>query len=62
MIADTMIPEAVEDTHLAIGIITVPGFLTAFALSASEHRAVRPAPYAACSAAAGRRCAYRPAW
>ena len=33
MIADTMIPEAFEDTHLAIGIITLLGFLTAFALS-----------------------------
>jgi len=34
MIADTMIPEAFEDTHIAIGIVTLLGFLTAFALSA----------------------------
>ncbi|MEW2564474.1 ZIP family metal transporter [Streptomyces griseorubiginosus] len=33
MIADTMIPEAFEDTHLAIGLITVCGFLLSFALS-----------------------------
>ncbi|GAA2496392.1 ZIP family zinc transporter [Streptomyces thermolineatus] len=33
MIADTMIPEAFEDTHLAMGLITVAGFLTSFALS-----------------------------
>ena len=33
MIADTMIPEAFERTHLAIGLITLLGFLTAFALS-----------------------------
>ena len=33
MVADTMIPEAFEDTHLAIGLITLTGFLTAFALS-----------------------------
>ncbi|MFE7802109.1 ZIP family metal transporter [Nocardia sp. NPDC057440] len=33
MIADTMIPEAFEDAHLWIGVITVVGFLTAFALS-----------------------------
>ncbi|MEU0336738.1 ZIP family zinc transporter [Streptomyces sp. NPDC006193] len=33
MIADTMIPEAFEDAHLAIGLITVGGFLTSFALS-----------------------------
>ena len=33
MIADTMIPEAFENTHLAIGLITLLGFLTAFALS-----------------------------
>lgn len=33
MIADTMIPEAFEDTHLAIGVITVCGFLVSFALS-----------------------------
>ncbi|MCS0635618.1 ZIP family zinc transporter [Streptomyces sp. LP05-1] len=33
MIADTMIPEAFEDAHLAIGLITVAGFLVSFALS-----------------------------
>ncbi|MGX1808971.1 ZIP family metal transporter [Nocardia sp. NPDC055321] len=33
MIADTMIPEAFENAHLWIGLITVAGFLTAFALS-----------------------------
>jgi ZIP family zinc transporter len=33
MIADTMIPEAFEDAHLWIGLITVAGFLTAFAMS-----------------------------
>ncbi|MFB4316033.1 ZIP family metal transporter [Actinomadura sp. 21ATH] len=33
MIADTMIPEAFEDTHLAIGLITVAGFLVSFGLS-----------------------------
>ncbi|PPK65697.1 ZIP family zinc transporter [Actinokineospora auranticolor] len=33
MIADTMIPEAFADAHLWIGLITVIGFLTAFALS-----------------------------
>jgi ZIP family zinc transporter len=33
MIADTMIPEAFEDAHLLIGLITVAGFLVAFALS-----------------------------
>ncbi|NYI97221.1 ZIP family zinc transporter [Streptomonospora nanhaiensis] len=33
MIADTMIPEAFEDTHLAMGVITVAGFLLSFALS-----------------------------
>ncbi|MDA0564671.1 ZIP family zinc transporter [Streptomonospora sp. S1-112] len=33
MIADTMIPEAFEDTHLAMGVITVAGFLVSFALS-----------------------------
>ncbi|MFV0131415.1 ZIP family metal transporter [Streptomyces sp. HMX112] len=33
MIADTMIPEAFEDAHLAIGLITVCGFLVSFALS-----------------------------
>ncbi|MFD3842521.1 ZIP family metal transporter [Streptomyces sp. NPDC058642] len=33
MVADTMIPEAFEDAHLAIGLITVSGFLVSFALS-----------------------------
>ncbi|MFC8428226.1 ZIP family metal transporter [Streptomyces sp. NPDC057253] len=33
MIADTMIPEAFQDTQLAIGLITVCGFLLSFALS-----------------------------
>jgi ZIP family zinc transporter len=33
MITDTMIPEAFEDAHLLIGLITVAGFLSAFALS-----------------------------
>ncbi|MCA2211759.1 ZIP family metal transporter [Jidongwangia harbinensis] len=36
MVADTMIPEAFEQTHLAIGIITLLGFLTAFALSTTD--------------------------
>lgn len=35
MIADTMIPEAFADTHPAMGIITLLGFLTAFTLSAA---------------------------
>ncbi|MCQ9180635.1 ZIP family zinc transporter [Streptomyces sp. IBSBF 2953] len=35
MIADTMIPEAFDDAHLAIGLITVCGFLVSFALSHS---------------------------
>ncbi|MFN8074533.1 MAG: hypothetical protein U0Q15_03810 [Kineosporiaceae bacterium] len=34
MVADTMIPEAFEETHLAMGLITLLGFLTAFSLSA----------------------------
>lgn len=33
MIADTMIPEAFENAHLVTGLVTVAGFLTAFALS-----------------------------
>ncbi len=33
MIADTMIPEAFEEAHLAIGLIVVSGFLVSFALS-----------------------------
>ncbi|WP_320067359.1 ZIP family zinc transporter [Micromonospora sp. RTGN7] len=35
MITDTMIPEAFEDAHLLVGLITVLGFLVAFALSHS---------------------------
>lgn len=35
MVADTMIPEAFEEAHLLIGLITVAGFLVAFALSQS---------------------------
>jgi ZIP family zinc transporter len=34
MIADTMIPEAFDETHTATGLITALGFLTAFALTA----------------------------
>ncbi|MEU6802378.1 ZIP family metal transporter [Streptomyces neyagawaensis] len=33
MIADTMIPEAFDDAHLAVRLITVSGFLVSFALS-----------------------------
>jgi ZIP family zinc transporter len=33
MIADTMIPEAFENTHAWTGLITAVGFLTAFAIS-----------------------------
>lgn len=33
MITDTMVPEAVENAHLLVGLITVVGFLTAFAIS-----------------------------
>lgn len=33
MITDTMVPEAFQDAHLLVGLITVLGFLTAFALS-----------------------------
>src|SRR6476469_7353480 len=36
MIADTMIPEAFEDAHLLIGLVTVAGFLVAFTLSTLE--------------------------
>ncbi|MBD3933171.1 ZIP family zinc transporter [Streptomyces chumphonensis] len=35
MIADTMIPEAFERAHLLTGLVTVLGFLAAFALSQS---------------------------
>ncbi|MEU4476923.1 ZIP family metal transporter [Micromonospora sp. NPDC023966] len=35
MITDTMIPEAFEDAHLLVGLITVLGFLIGFALSQS---------------------------
>ncbi|MEU8179742.1 ZIP family zinc transporter [Micromonospora sp. NPDC049044] len=37
MITDTMVPEAFEDAHLLVGLITVAGFLTAFALSHAPH-------------------------
>jgi len=37
MIADTMIPEAFETAHEFAGLITVCGFLTAFALSRWEN-------------------------
>ncbi|BDT92173.1 MULTISPECIES: ZIP family metal transporter [Nocardia] len=37
MITDTMIPEAFENAHLWVGLITVSGFLTAFALSQLDH-------------------------
>ncbi|MEW2146608.1 ZIP family zinc transporter [Micromonospora vinacea] len=33
MITDTMVPEAFENAHLLVGLITVAGFLIAFALS-----------------------------
>ncbi|QFZ18063.1 ZIP family metal transporter [Saccharothrix syringae] len=33
MVADTMIPEAFEDAHLLVGLVTVAGFLVAFTLS-----------------------------
>ncbi|MEU8657350.1 ZIP family metal transporter [Actinoplanes philippinensis] len=33
MVADTMIPEAFDDAHLLVGLITVTGFLVAFGLS-----------------------------
>ncbi|MET7467115.1 ZIP family metal transporter [Micromonospora sp. NPDC005686] len=33
MITDTMVPEAFADAHLLVGLITVLGFLVAFALS-----------------------------
>jgi ZIP family zinc transporter len=33
MVADTMIPEAFDNAHLLVGLSTVTGFLTAFALS-----------------------------
>lgn len=36
MIADTMIPEAFESTHLYAGLITTAGFLVAFAISRSS--------------------------
>ncbi|MET7747368.1 hypothetical protein [Micromonospora sp. NPDC005367] len=32
MITDTMVSEAFEDAHLLVGLITVAGFLTAYAL------------------------------
>jgi ZIP family zinc transporter len=33
MVADTMIPEAFDDAHLAIGVVLVAGFLTSLGLS-----------------------------
>ena len=33
MVSDTMIPEAFDQAHLLIGLVTVAGFLTAFGLS-----------------------------
>ncbi|MEV4198596.1 ZIP family metal transporter [Micromonospora globbae] len=33
MVTDTMVPEAFEDAHLLVGLITVAGFLAAYALS-----------------------------
>jgi ZIP family zinc transporter len=33
MVADTMIPEAFQNAHLLIGLVTVAGFLVAFGLS-----------------------------
>lgn len=33
MLADTMIPEAFERTHLLTGLVTTLGFLTAFTIS-----------------------------
>jgi zinc transporter, ZIP family len=36
MVADTMIPEAVDQAQLLVGVLTVAGFLTAFALSRLE--------------------------
>ena len=33
MITDTTVPEAFENAHLLVGLITVLGFLVAFALS-----------------------------
>lgn len=33
MVADTMIPEAFDDAHLLVGLVTVAGFLIAFGLS-----------------------------
>jgi ZIP family zinc transporter len=35
MVADTMIPEAFDNAHLLIGLVTVAGFLVAFGLSHS---------------------------
>ncbi|MEU1645517.1 ZIP family metal transporter [Micromonospora zamorensis] len=35
MVTDTMVPEAFEDAHPLVGLVTVAGFLTAFALSHS---------------------------
>ncbi|WP_018789218.1 hypothetical protein [Micromonospora sp. CNB394] len=50
MITDTMVPEAFTDAYLLVGLITVLGFLVAFALSharpSARHRSAtcrRPA-------------------
>nr|WP_230204950.1 hypothetical protein [Parafrankia elaeagni] len=37
MVADTMIPEAFDEAHLAIGLILLVGFLGAFSLSVSDR-------------------------
>lgn len=41
MLADTMVPEAFEQTHEFAGLITVLGFLTAFILTKSDERAAQ---------------------
>ena len=33
MVADTMIPEAFDETHLFTGLITTAGFILAFTIS-----------------------------
>jgi ZIP family zinc transporter len=38
MLADTMVPEAFEQTHEFAGLITVLGFLTAFVLTKTDER------------------------
>jgi ZIP family zinc transporter len=44
MLADTMVPEAFEQTHEYTGLITVFGFLTAFILSKMGEAGIRPMP------------------